>query len=180
MWLNLTVVTLRREPCADPASNGPHPSVWITKRPCYFSEKPCLQGFFYLRNNPRSPVNLPMPVYTIINSVVGAMARGGRMGRAISKNLRWDGSIIVEPRTVDLLAFFVPREGLRVSGAFAASLPWVVYTRHSAPPLLTLRISTRIERCRLPIFLALPTITPTRVTRLTITAWWRAWSMSWA
>jgi len=48
------------------------------------------------------------------------------------------------------------------------------------PPLLKLRISTRIERCHPPIFLALPTITPTRVTRLTITAWWRAWSMSWA
>ena len=53
------------------------------------------------------------------------------MGGEISKNLRWDGSIIIGPRAIDLLKFFVPREGLRVSGTFAAALPWVVYT-HSA------------------------------------------------
>jgi len=54
------------------------------------------------------------------------------MGGEISKNLRWDGSIIIGPRAIDLLKFFVPREGLRVSSAFAASLPWVVYTHSTA------------------------------------------------
>lgn len=53
---------------------------------------------------------------------------GGVMGKAISKNLRWDGSVAVEPHPVDLLRFFAPREGLRVSAAFAGLLPWIVYT----------------------------------------------------
>ena len=54
------------------------------------------------------------------------------MSGAFSKNLRWDGSVIVEPRTFDLLKFFVAREGLRVSAMFAAFLPWVVYTHTTA------------------------------------------------
>ena len=54
------------------------------------------------------------------------------MIRAISKNLRWDGSVLLEPRTFDLLKFFAPREGLRVSGLFADLLPWVVYTHQTA------------------------------------------------
>jgi hypothetical protein len=54
------------------------------------------------------------------------------MKRTIAKSLSWDGSIIVEPRKFDLLAFFVSREGLRVSKMFAELLPWVVYTHHIA------------------------------------------------
>jgi hypothetical protein len=50
------------------------------------------------------------------------------MSGIISKSLRWDGSIIIEPRVFDLLKFFVPREGLRVSKVFYELLPWVVYT----------------------------------------------------
>jgi len=54
------------------------------------------------------------------------------MGGLISKNLRWDGSVIVEPHAFDLLKFFAPREGLRVSALFAELLPWVVYTHDTA------------------------------------------------
>jgi len=54
------------------------------------------------------------------------------MGRAISKNLRWGGSVVVEPHAVDLLKFFVQREGLRVSAAFAELLSWIVYTHSTA------------------------------------------------
>ncbi|MFZ4701793.1 MAG: hypothetical protein ACOYMG_17235 [Candidatus Methylumidiphilus sp.] len=54
------------------------------------------------------------------------------MSGIISKDLRWDGSIIVEPRTFDLLGFFAPREGLRVSGLFAKLLPWIVYTHETS------------------------------------------------
>ncbi|MFZ4699433.1 MAG: hypothetical protein ACOYMG_05240 [Candidatus Methylumidiphilus sp.] len=54
------------------------------------------------------------------------------MGGSISKNLRWDGSVVIEPHTFDLLKFFAPREGLRVSAMFAELLPWVVYTHDTA------------------------------------------------
>ena len=54
------------------------------------------------------------------------------MSHVISKSLRWDGSIIVEPRTFDLLKFFAPRDGLRVSDLFAELLPWVVYTHNAS------------------------------------------------
>jgi len=60
------------------------------------------------------------------------MARGGFVSGIISKNLRWDGSVIIEPRTFDLLKFFVPREGLRVSALFAELLPWVVFTNRAS------------------------------------------------
>ena len=54
------------------------------------------------------------------------------MGGTVSKNLRWDGSLVVEPRTFDLLKFFVPREGLRISGMFEELLPWVIYTHETS------------------------------------------------
>jgi hypothetical protein len=54
------------------------------------------------------------------------------MGGLLSKDLRWDGSVILEPHVFDLLKFFAPREGLRVSGLFAALLPWVIYTHDTA------------------------------------------------
>lgn len=54
------------------------------------------------------------------------------MGGTVSKNLRWDGSIVVEPHTFDLLKFFVPREGLRISSMFKELLPWVIYTHETS------------------------------------------------
>jgi hypothetical protein len=54
------------------------------------------------------------------------------MNGIIAKSLRWNGSIIIEPHTFDLLKFFAPREGLRVSGVFTQLLPWVIYTHKTS------------------------------------------------
>jgi hypothetical protein len=75
------------------------------------------------------------------------------MGGTVSKSLRWDGSVVVEPHTFDLLKFFAPREGLRISGMFEALLPWVVYTHETScgrvfADCLDLRRTIRENRLR--------------------------------
>ena len=75
------------------------------------------------------------------------------MDGMISKSLSWGGSIRVEPHAFDLLKFFAPREGLRVSGAFTQWLSWVIYTRKTycgrvCADCFDLRMAVRDTRLR--------------------------------